>query len=58
MAQDVAKARSIINIMGKVDHMFFLHDKVITRDVQHNLVTVDIDKKQEKKTEWKVINTM
>ena len=35
-------------IMGKVDQNIFLNVKVITGELQHNLVLVDIDKKQTK----------
>ena len=37
-------------IMGKVDRKFFLDVKVMTRELQRNLVVVDVDKKQNKKT--------
>ena len=33
-------------MMGKVDLKFFIYVKVITGELQHNLVIVDIDKKQ------------
>ena len=35
--------------MGKVDRKFFLNVKVITGELQHNQVAVDVDKKQTKK---------
>ena len=37
-------------IMGKVDQNFLENVKVITGRLQHNLVIVDIDKKQKTKT--------
>ena len=43
-------------IMGKVDRKFMKNVKVITGELQHNLVVVDIDKKQRKKSRveaWK-----
>ena len=39
--------------MGKVDKQFLKDVNVITGELQHNLVIVDIDKKQKKKPEWK-----
>ena len=41
-------------IMGKVDCKFLKNVRVITGELQHNLVAVDVDKKQKKKTEWKL----
>ena len=38
--------------MAKVDHNSFKIVNVITGELQHNLVIVDIDKKQEE-TDWK-----
>ena len=35
-------------IIGKVDHMFLKNVKVITGELQHDLVIVDVDKKQKK----------
>ena len=40
--------------MGNVDRKFLKNVKVITGEWQHRLVIVDIDKKQKKKTEWKL----
>ena len=37
------------DIMGKEYRMFFKNVKVITGELQHNVVIVDIDKKQETK---------
>ena len=47
------KGEIYFSIMGKVDRKFFNNVKVITGELQHNLVMVDIDKKPRKKTEWK-----
>ena len=35
-------------IMGKVDHKFLKNVKVITEELQNNLVIADLDKKQKK----------
>ena len=40
-------------VIGKVDHKCLKNIKVISLQLQHNLVVVDVDKKQKKKTEWK-----
>ena len=55
MAHDVAKARSFL--CEKYITRFLGDVNVITGELQHNLVVVDVDKKQ-KKTEWKVKNEM
>ena len=47
------KRRLIFDIMGKEYRMFLKNVKVITGELQHNVVIVDIDKKQKQKTEWK-----
>ena len=39
--------------MKKVDCKYVKNVKVISGEFQHNLVIVDVDKKQNKKTEWK-----
>ena len=39
--------------MGKVDCKFLKNANVITGELQHNLVIVDVDKSQKKKAEWK-----
>ena len=36
-------------IVGNVDRNFFKHVKLITGDLLHNLVVVDVDKKQTQK---------
>ena len=36
-------------IIGKVDRKFLKNVKVITGELQHNLVVVDVDKKQKRK---------
>ena len=46
------KSESNFCIMRKVDRKFLKDVKVITGELLHNLVIVDIDKKQKKKTEW------
>ena len=40
-------------MMGKEDRKFFKDVKVITGEWLHSLVIADVDKKQNKKTEWK-----
>ena len=39
--------------MGKEDHKFMETVKLITWELQHDLIIVDMDKKQKRKTEWK-----
>ena len=49
MARDCNISEIDYCIMGKVDHKFLKNVKVITGELQHNLVVVDIDTKQKRK---------
>ena len=51
MAHDVAKARSIF-YNGRSRSQVLKNVYVITRELHHNLLVADVDRKQTKKTEW------